>query len=328
LLGELYSYQGKYSDAVRSYSEFIGGGDFTETHLLNYALYLYMDKQYDKMMPIILPVIQKDPKNFVANRLYAYVKAKTDTTIDGLNTIEKFVKNATKGKLIALDYISLADKQAANKLNKDAIENYKKAIAIDSNRKFLYQDIADMYVKEKDIDSSAKYYDLYATVAGKDDIVVLFKYGRNLYSMTSTLDSTMREKQLKYLKKADTIFQLFCDIASDNYLGYFWRARVNALIDMETTEGLAKPYYEKVVEITLPDADKRARELSESYRYLGFYYYVKAEAKVLANKNNAKAAKEEYLKSKEYFVNVLNLDPTNAIATQVIDAIDKLNLEK
>ncbi|MDR2556608.1 MAG: tetratricopeptide repeat protein [Bacteroidales bacterium] len=323
---ELYYRQGKMSDAVTSYAKFIEDGNYTENHLLNYALYLYMDKRYDEARPIIIPVLEKDPNHFVANRIYAYVEAKTQT--GAIDLIGKFIANAPKDKIIALDYIALAEEQAESNLYNDAAESYKNAIKLDTNRKFLYQDIADMYAKEKEIDSSVKYYDLYADVAGREDLVVLFKYGRSLYSMTSNLDSTMRERQIFYLKKADTIFQLLSEIAPDNYLGYFWRARVNSLIDMETTEGLAKPYYEKVIEICLPDADKRKRELSESYRYFGYYYYVQAEAKAIANKNNAKAAKEEYLKAKEYFSNVLEVDPTDPTAAQAIEAIDKLNLEK
>jgi tetratricopeptide (TPR) repeat protein len=138
----------------------------------------------------------------------------------------------------------------------------------------------------------------------------------------------MRDKQLYYLQKVDSVFSLFSDIAPDNYLGYFWRARVNSLIDEETTLGLAKPYYEKVVEITLPTAEKNIRELTESYRYLGYYYYVQAENKAIANKNNAKVAKEEYLQSRDYFSRVLDLDPKNEVAKQVIEAIDKLKLDK
>jgi tetratricopeptide (TPR) repeat protein len=328
LLAELYYRQGKMRDAVTSYAKFIDDGNYTENHLLNYALYLYMDKRYDEALPIIIPVLQKDPDNFVANRIYAYVKAKTAVGLEIVDMLEKFIKSVPEGKLIALDFIALAEEQAESGLYNAAADNYKHAIELDSNRKLLYQDIADVYAKEKEIDSSAKYYDLYASVAGREDLVVLFKYGRNLYSMTSNLDSTMREKQIFYLKKADTIFQLLSEIAPDNYLGYFWRARVNSFIDMETTEGFAKPYYEKVIEICLPDSDKRKRELSESYRYLGYYYYVQADIKAAANKNNAKAAKEEYLKAKEYFSNVLIVDTDDSIAAQAIDAIDKLNLEK
>jgi tetratricopeptide (TPR) repeat protein len=323
---EVYYRQGKMSDAVASYAKFIEDGNYTENHLLNYALYLYMDKKYDEALPIIEPVLQKDPNHFVAKRIYAYVKAKTET--GAVEMIEKFINDAPKDKLIALDFIALAEEQAEIELYDVAAENYKYAIKLDSNRKVLYQEIADVYAKAKEIDSSAKYYDMYADVAGREDLVVLFKYGRNLYSMTSNLDSTMREKQIYYLKKADTIFELLSEIAPDNYLGYFWRARVNSLIDMETTEGLGKPYYEKVIEICLPDLDKRKRELSESYSYLGYYYYVQADIKATQNKNNAKAAKEEYLKAKEYFSKVLEVTPEDPVATQAIEAIDKLNLEK
>ena len=78
----------------------------------------------------------------------------------------------------------------------------------------------------------------------------------------------------------------------------------------------------------MPDADKRKRELSEGYRYLGYYYYVQADVKATANKNNVKAAKDEYLKAKEYFSNVLSVDEDDPVAIQAIEAIDKLNLEK
>ncbi|MDR0619959.1 MAG: tetratricopeptide repeat protein [Bacteroidales bacterium] len=326
IFAEYHYRQGKMSDAVASYAKFIKDGNYTENHLLNYALYLYMDKRYDEVFPIIMPVLEKEPDNFVANRIHAYIKAKTETGVTDM--LEKFIAGAPKDKIIALDYIALAEEQAESTLYGEAAESYKRAIEIDTNRKLLYQDIADMYAKEKRIDSSAKYYDLYAVIAGKDDLVVLFKYGRNLYSMASNLDSTMRESQIFYLKKADTIFQLFSELAPDNYLGYFWRARVNSLIDMETVDGLAKPYYEKVIEICLPDADKRKRELSEGYRYLGYYYYVQADVKATANKNNVKAAKDEYLKAKEYFSNVLSVDADDPVAIQAIEAIDKLNLEK
>jgi tetratricopeptide (TPR) repeat protein len=328
LLGEIYFSQGKSSEAVLSYANFINEGNYTETHLLQYALYLYMDKQYDKVMEIINPVLKKEPDNFVANRINAYAKAKMESGDEGLSYIENFVKTAPEDKLIYLDHITLGEELSDNERYFDAIVSFQKAIKLDSNCRYLYQDIADAYSSEKAIDSAAKYYDLYATIAGKDDLTVLFKYGRNLYSMASNLDSTMQEKQIFYLKKADTIFQLFTALAAENYLGYLWRARVNSFIDIETTLGLAKPYYEKLVEVCLPAAGEHKRELSEAYRYLGYYYYVQADLKATANNNNAKAAKEEYLKSKEYFSKVLEVEPGNAIAQQVIEAIDKLNLEK
>jgi tetratricopeptide (TPR) repeat protein len=330
LLGEIYFGLGKGADAVAHYASFIEGGNYTENHFLDYALALYIDKQYDKVLDITTPVLQKQPNNLIANRINAYAKAKIETGDEGLSYIKNFVENTPKNKIIALDYVALGEKLDENKFYGEATENYKNAIALDSNRRYLYESIADAYVKVKEIDSAARYYDMYLNIAGREDLLVQFKYGRSLYAMATGLDSTMLEKQIYFLQKADMIFETIVELAPDQYIGYLWRARVNAFMDMETTLGLAKPYYEKVVEISLQEEEERKNELSEAYRYLGYYYYVQAEAKATVNPNKPdyKLAKEEYLKSKEYFSKVLGIEPENAIAQQVIEVINKLNLEK
>ena len=61
-------------------------------------------------------------------------------------------------------------------------------------------------------------------------------------------------------------------------MGYFWRARVNAILDPNTELGLAKPYYEKVVEILeKTNTAERKKEMIEAYQYLGYYYYLKED---------------------------------------------------
>ncbi len=61
----------------------------------------------------------------------------------------------------------------------------------------------------------------------------------------------------------------------DNYLGNFWRARVNSLRDPETTQGLAKPYYEAALSILEQKPDATKSVLVECNSYLGYYYFVK-----------------------------------------------------
>lgn len=53
------------------------------------------------------------------------------------------------------------------------------------------------------------------------------------------------------LQAADSVFALVAEQAPDSYLGDMWRARTHSAMDPETTEGLAKPYYEKVVDVLL-----------------------------------------------------------------------------
>ena len=45
---------------------------------------------------------------------------------------------------------------------------------------------------------------------------------------------------------ADSVFHAIVEAAPDSYLGNFWRARANSALDPETTQGLAKPFYEEV----------------------------------------------------------------------------------
>ncbi len=85
-------------------------------------------------------------------------------------------------------------------------------------------------------------------------------------------------------------------------IGHLWRARVNANFDPESQAGLAKPFYEKFIELAIPEKEKYNKELIESYSYLGYYYYLQ----------------EDNTKSKGYWQEVLALDPDNVQANEVI----------
>mgnify|MGYP002131462864 CR=1 FL=1 len=111
--------------------------------------------------------------------------------------------------------------------------------------------------------------------------------------------------------KADSTFKSMSVKFPDHYLGYLSSARTNSALDPETTEGLAKPYYEKALEVMLPSQNERKAEILECYRYLGYYYYVK----------------NELVQSKTFWNKVLEIDPTDAVSLQVIKSIDS-NLKK
>jgi hypothetical protein len=88
----------------------------------------------------------------------------------------------------------------------------------------------------------------------------------------------------------------------DLAVAYFWRARVKTNFDPESKLGLAKPYYEEFIERTAAEKDKFKKELIESNQYLGYYYYLQ----------------EDNAKSKVYWQEVINLDPENKQANDVI----------
>ena len=86
------------------------------------------------------------------------------------------------------------------------------------------------------------------------------------------------------------------------------RARLNTQLDPDSKQGLAKPYYEKLIDLIAPRADKDATErarLIESYRYMIAYYFIVQDDKATA---------------KDYAQKLIEIDPENEIAKQVLDA--------
>jgi hypothetical protein len=104
---------------------------------------------------------------------------------------------------------------------------------------------------------------------------------------------------------------VYADLASkyENAVEYanFMRARVNDQMDPDSKLGLAKPYYEKLIELIEPRAEKDATErarIIESYRYMIAYNFIVKE-----DKNAAKA----------FATKLQAIDPENEVAKQILE---------
>ena len=138
-----------------------------------------------------------------------------------------------------------------------------------------------------------------------------FELGRLYYDEGTSTDSVKVTLEMRQnaLIQADTIFAQIAEVAPDNYIGNFWRARTNSARDPETTQGLAKPYYEKVAEMLLAKNDPRYNsQLLECYRYLGYYYMLQTD----------------YPTSKEYWNKILAINPEDAMAKTALKGIEEL----
>ena len=128
---------------------------------------------------------------------------------------------------------------------------------MDNQHPDIHKEISEIYEKQGNYPNAIIAYKEYLdALKDKSEVSDLFLYGRlNYYAAT---DSTYKDKQQEYLAEADTVFAQVAEKVPDNYLGNFWRARVNSLRDPETTQGLAKPYYEAALSILeqKPDASK------------------------------------------------------------------------
>lgn len=126
---------------------------------------------------------------------------------------------------------------------------------------------------------------------------------KNKWSSVKTMwvDSVHSKIGLEY-SKADTNLSILITKAPNLPVAYLWKARVSTNFDPESESGLAKPFYEQFIQIVGTDIEKFKRELIEAYSYLGYYYYLQ----------------EDNAKSKNYWQEVLKLDPENQQAKEVV----------
>jgi tetratricopeptide (TPR) repeat protein len=104
------------------------------------------------------------------------------------------------------------------------------------------------------------------------------------------------------------MFQKLAENQPNSTVPYLWLARTNAAIDSTAEKGLAKPYFEKLVEKASANPEKGKADIIEAYLYLGYYHF---------NKNDIPTAKSYYEK-----ILGMNPDPrSKMIAEEALKAI-------
>lgn len=312
-LGQLYSTNGFYPEAIAAYKEYFSGGDYMVEDVTRYAAAEYFTKDYNKAVSLITEGLKLDPNSFVLNRLLMYSKNELKDFEAGLAAGEKFFSIPRTGsdtaKYIIQDYMTFGNilSETGNKVR--AIEQFKKAIELDPSKIELNKEVAAICANENMNVEAALFYQKYIELAGeKAEATDFFQLGRYFYyagsEMMKSEDEAVKAEGAALLAQADAAFATVGERIPDSYLGHYWRARTNALLDPTTEKGLAKPYYEKTIEVLLAkeDADNN-RTLIEAYSYLSYYYYLLFDkSKKAEDKANVRL----------YAGKVLELDPENA----------------
>lgn len=303
-LGDVYYTMGQYGKAKEAYEDYLKVGTPTGQDYTRYAMLLYLNKDYAQSLEVAAKGLAMTPDNHVLKRIAMYDDFELKDYDAGLEAAATFFSNADNPDLVYLDYVYFARLLEADKQYDEALAQFSKALTMDRSHTEIFKDISDVYEKERDFPKAIESYKSYLDgLKGEPDISDLFLYGRlNYYAAT---DTAYQDKQPMYLAEADTIFAQVANKVPDNYLGNFWRARVNSLRDPETTQGLAKPYYEMALGILEQKPDASKSVLVECNSYLGYYYFVK----------------EDYNRSKQYWNKILEIDPGNETATKALAGI-------
>lgn len=291
-MAEMYFYAGQYDLALSTFQKYMGMAEKSTSTDAKYAAFLFLTKKYPEALTEIDKVLQKDPTNLAMNRLRAYSLYETGKNEEALAAMEKFRKTAPEGKVLKEDDVYYG--KMLSKAGKDdqAITLLTKTLQADPKNTDMRSELAEAYLRKKDYPNAIATYKVGMTegTSGLTEQILLARaYGSN-----------------KQYQQADSLYNIVLTARPQYAPGYQMRAQNAYNLDPESKQGLAKPYYEKYLELAKADPAKYKSGLVEANGYLGYYYFQKGE----------KAT------AMPYYQQVLTLDPSNEQAKAAMTALN------
>ncbi|PZR30162.1 MAG: hypothetical protein DI538_23260, partial [Azospira oryzae] len=256
------------------------------------AFYQFMAKEYQKSVITFDDAEKLGPLNETAIRYRALALKEAKDTTRALAAFEGYFTTVKPETIEARDYNAYAELLTGLKKDSLAIIAYDKSLQIDPKQITILQAKADALFKSKRYAEAVIAYKALMAARTKPLSSDYFILGRSYYNAAN-------------YQPADTTFQKLIELQPNMTVGYLWAGRANAALDPETDKGLAKPFYEKLIEKALVTPEKYKKELVEGYQYLGYYFF----------------QKKDYNQSQPYWDKVLAIDPKDERALEAVKAI-------
>ena len=294
----------KIKQAVENYQKYISLTDYSVESQMRYADFLINAKDYVTLQKVSTDLSASAKSNLRVYRYLGYAAYENKDYPAGLAAMKKWVTQADPKRLIPSDYLYLGRLELASKQDSLGVQDLRKALTLDTSQVDVYGEIAkSLYAigKYKEAGDAYKIYDAKSPNATLNDH---FKEGFSYYeAYTNELSAKGVKPDTTLLTLADSAYSYVERKASKPVAAVeLYHAYVKDYEDADRNniKGLAKPYYEQYITLTLekgtPD-DKAKPALANAYAYLGNYYQNK-------EKDSAKAL--------DYFTKAKEMDPSNA----------------
>lgn len=311
MAGRIYYLSNEFDKAIASYSKAWNAdkSKMEERDITEYAMSLYFSQKNKESLDVVKYGLSKDPRDAAFNRLAFFNSTDLKDYDSALTYADALFNKSDSAKFSYFDYTYYGNAYSGKKDYAKAIEMYQKALTMDIDNKDkragVVKQMSDAYKQMDDYENAIKYYQDYlanvskASASDKVGLAQLYEYQAN--------EMTDAAAKIATFKKAEEVYiQLEKDYPDALDYATFKRARVNSYMDPDSKEGLAKPFYEKLISIIEARSEKdnsdKAR-LIESYRYLGSYYFIVKDSKAEAD---------------VYWNKILELDPENEIAKKAL----------
>ncbi len=295
-LGEIYYKIKEYAKAVAAYEKYLALTEKPEAVQFQYAFYLFAAKDYTKSNEIFKKLASAPDVKNVTLRFYAKSLYEVGDLDQCITIYDKYFAQAKPEEIEANDYEYYG--RALLKLKKDslAIVGLKKSLKLNADQPEITQLVADSYLKTKKFAEAIETYKELMSKRKKPLSLDFFSIGRAYYYNSQFV-------------QADSAFTKLIEMQPAMTVGYLWLANTKSGLDDETqSQGLAKPYFEKLIEIASVNPEKNKNDLVKAYEYLAPYYY---------------NVKHDIPTAKTYYEKLLVLQPDNATVKENIEILKK-----
>jgi tetratricopeptide (TPR) repeat protein len=296
-LGELYYAKKDGASAAKVQESYMSLIADPKVGRLQLAFYYFMAKNYLKANEIFEQLVAEPNPLPITYKFYAKSLSESGNPDKGIEMWGMYFEVAKPEEIQVADYNTVAEfflvlgKPATDSA---AIDYMRKSLDLDSTQVKIRQDRAEILMRKKRFAEAAIDYKKLIYLRSKPYPADYYGLGRAYYYSDQIVP-------------ADSAFNVLIRLQPARGVGYLWVARVRSKQDPESTQGLAKPYFEKVIELESGDVTRNKVDLLDAYRYLGYYYYLKNEKETsLAN-----------------WKRVLELVPNDPQATDAIELLTK-----
>jgi len=264
-LGECYYRLGKLEDAKTEYKKYLELSKNNCDARMRYAGFLYISHDYAGVLNEVSQLKNScDVNNPRLMRVIAYSLYEMKDSVKALSAIQKLFEKLKEDQLVGQDYEYYGKIYGMNNMDSLGVEMLRKAYIIDPTRCDLLNDIWKSYDKLKKYAEAAAV--MQEKIQGCKGITVAdyFNLGRSYFFSADYVH-------------ADSAFAKVNELSPKYASGFLWRAKTNAFIDSTSKAGLAKPHYEKYIEVAAADSVNAAKYRSgllEAYHYLASYNYI------------------------------------------------------
>ncbi len=299
----------KGTPLLSKYVELVGTDTDARARLVRFLT--YNAKDYERSIKEAAIVLQQDPARGEMYRWLAWATYEKGAAMankeeaksifqESLNASKTFFEKEPARKKYTSDYEYYA--KAAAKLGETdaAATNYMKVLELDSTRMEIYDMIGKMYYDAKKWpEVVTAYTNKIKKVTATNQDYFYIGYAHNL---------------LKNYALADSAYRKVNELNPTYAAGWYTRARINVALDTADKKSMAKPFYEKYIELMEPTMDKADQRLKTNvitaYAYLGEYYALMIDP-------------ADYPKALSYFEKIAVLDPANPSVQETITNIKK-----